>query len=511
MDRYLEGVGDRNKLPFPDDFSVTNTQSTAVIEKRKHQELDHGSKRQRRSPQLDRNSQHNLPLFNVTKNVAPSSESAAKDNRPFPEESICNLAEQDCPSTTASTSPTNLTLGSSTNAPVTTSQGHGPPSQGGGCQEYLALNNGFSQSQTLLSEAVADPNLEHTQETLQTQDTLVDPVPIKRENEGSNWHISGPGHASWDKQADKIDYFEDDETLHFDDWLNLPSDKAIKEETYSVGSSDEEDMVHLADAVASTIKHTPPTSVLKEMDASSSIEIFDPKLQHSPPIPSSDLGSTKPKQVDTEEVLLDSDVDWDSIMLQLPVIPQNPSLSPQLPIHSLPIKAKPKDEPPRPLSLPKPFARPPFPTPLRDKSPITGISRAMVFRTCFRAGHFIAEGNRCDRQKQDAIFELFARVTFSSRENGQRVQHFQFADMFKDQQPYPSGILNGWKTGSLLEKHSAAFLQIGSNNGEAKMCRCICRLKREKKNELGWVVDILSIEEANWDDVQVVRGVVCRE
>ncbi|KAK3998303.1 hypothetical protein QBC44DRAFT_354194 [Cladorrhinum sp. PSN332] len=499
-------------VPFPDDLPINHTQSGVDPEKRKSEHLGPNAKRQRRSPRPDGKPQQALPHFNVTKNVTSSSGFAARDGRPFPKDIIGAHGKRAYVPSPSLAPSTNSTLRSHTNPPATRSQGHALSSpcdlQDNTSSEH---SNTFSQTRTLLGTEVTPnvPTSGHTQEIAQTQNTLVDPIHIKHEDDESNFYVSALGYASWHKRADNTDYFEDDDTLRPEDWLNLPCDKAMKEETYSVGSSDEEDMMHLADAVASALKQTPPTSVLKDMDASSPIEVFDPSLQHSPPVPSNEHAATKSKQPNTEEELLDEDVDWDAIMLQLPAAPKYPSLSPQLPTQAVPIKTEPTSPPPS--NLPKPFARPPFPAPLRDKSPITGLSHNTVLRTCFRVGHFIGEGNRCHRHKQDAIFELYARVKFSSRENNQRVQHFQLADMFKDQQPYPTGILNGWKTGSLLEKHSAAFLRISNNNGEAKLCRCICRLKREKKNELGWVVDVLSIEEANWDDVRVMRGFVCPE
>ncbi|KAK4232608.1 hypothetical protein QBC38DRAFT_514301 [Podospora fimiseda] len=497
MDSHLNAGVARTKLPFRDDMPSIPTQSSALPQKRKPEQLGLGAKRQRQSPLPDGKPQKALPPFNITKNVTTSSNFVSKDGRPFAEEYTNDQDKIAFIPSSGPVPPINSALSSRRNPGGTSSPND---------ELFSTLH---PQTQTPLGTRVSQDvsNADHTQNTAQTQTTIVVPIHVKRKDDANDWHIPAPGNASGNKHVDKTDYFEDDEGL-LEDWLNLACDKAVEEETYSIGSSQEADLINLTDIVVSAFKQTPPTSVLKDMDASSIVEVFDPSLQHSPPAPTNEHASTKPKQPETEEELLDADVDWDALMLQLPDPPRNLSISPQLPTQTVHIKTEPISPPPS--NIPKPFARPPFPAPVRDKSPIIGVSHNTVLRTCFRVGQFISEGNRCHREKQDAIFELYARVKFSSRESNRRVQHFQFADIFKDQQPYPTGILEGWKTESLLEKHSAAFLHTGKNHGEAKMCRCMCRLKREK-NELGWIVDVLSIEEANWNDVELVRAVVCRE
>ncbi|KAF2452882.1 hypothetical protein BDY21DRAFT_367435 [Lineolata rhizophorae] len=52
--------------------------------------------------------------------------------------------------------------------------------------------------------------------------------------------------------------------------------------------------------------------------------------------------------------------------------------------------------PPAP-PIPPPFARPPFPAPLRDRSPLVGATPRLVLRTCFRTGEAVRAGARAAR------------------------------------------------------------------------------------------------------------------
>ncbi|KAK0708172.1 hypothetical protein B0H67DRAFT_330920 [Lasiosphaeris hirsuta] len=284
------------------------------------------------------------------------------------------------------------------------------------------------------------------------------------------------------------------------------SPKLEENESYSIASSDEEEMARLAEMplIAEALK-IPPSSVIHTMDDNSSIEAFDTSLRRSPPSDATQIGSD-PRSNDNqhdEEDLLDYSVDWDLVMGALPSCTRDPSL----PSTGIAATAQQTSLAPFTPRI-KPFARPRFPTPVRDKSPIAGISKSTVFRTCFRIGELLNEAKKCRTSHQEAIFEVYARVTYSSREGTTRVQHFQFADLFKDQLPYPTGKLSGWKNGSLLDQQSARFL--GASRDRAKMCRCICRMKSEKsESNLGRVVVVLGIWEVDWDEVELMRQIIC--
>jgi hypothetical protein len=152
----------------------------------------------------------------------------------------------------------------------------------------------------------------------------------------------------------------------------------------------------------------------------------------------------------------------------------------------------------------RPFARPDFPALARDRSPIVGVSAQTFLRVCFRVGEMFKEGGRCSAMDQDAVIELFARVTFSSREPGTTKQNFQFADLWHDRPPFPSGLLANYKATGLLETESRAFL--GSEEGI--MARCFGRLKRDSKSSSGWMLHVISIRVTDWEEIRWTRRIV---
>ena len=272
-------------------------------------------------------------------------------------------------------------------------------------------------------------------------------------------------------------------------------------------------MARLADHVVGGAKKSPPSSVIRGMDvgsSTSSIEVFDPNLQRSPPNshPSgSDTAADKRGQFGAED-LLDYEVEWDEVFDALPLCAKDPS-SPNSPNTAM------AGGFPTPQTLPnissqrRPFVRPRFPAPVRDKSPIGGLSNTTLFRTCFRIGEMMNEGSRCYKANQEVTFELYARVNYSSRESLTRVQHFHFMDLSTEYPPHPAGTLVGWNLDSLVDRQSSEFLGIrGGQN--PKMCRCICRLNKEKKSRTGWVVVVLTIRHVSWEEIEQVKRIVCR-
>lgn len=152
----------------------------------------------------------------------------------------------------------------------------------------------------------------------------------------------------------------------------------------------------------------------------------------------------------------------------------------------------------------QPFARPDFPSLVLDRCSIVGISAQSFLRVCFRVGEMFREGARCHALKQDAVIELFARITFSSREPGTTKQHFQFADLWHDRPPFPNGILANYKTSGLAESESRAF--IGAE--EYLMARCIGRLRRDVKNSTGWFIDIINVRSTDWEEIKWTKRIV---
>ena len=179
-------------------------------------------------------------------------------------------------------------------------------------------------------------------------------------------------------------------------------------------------------------------------------------------------------------------------------------------------------------------ARPPFPRKIRDRSPITGLSSKTLLRTVFRIGDLkkaslspspevIPNMPSCAQNSSSIIVELFARVSFSSRETLAKVQHFKFLDLCKDDPPYPIGTFKDWRTGSLGDVASRAFLQrdlrapaitaeMQQRQGQiSKYCRCLCSLVNDRNTLLGWALNIESIRETDWLEIDFVRQVVFRD
>ncbi|KAF4621936.1 hypothetical protein G7Y89_g14408 [Cudoniella acicularis] len=149
------------------------------------------------------------------------------------------------------------------------------------------------------------------------------------------------------------------------------------------------------------------------------------------------------------------------------------------------------------------FVRKAFPPPVQDRCPIVGVSSKTVLCVCFRIGEMFREGAKCEAVGQDAVIELFARVTYSSREPGTMKQHFQFADLWSESRPFPAGILLNYKTTDLAESESKAFVgRMG------KMARCLGRLKRDKKSGTGWLLHIINIRETDWEEIRWTKRIV---
>ncbi|KAI8931778.1 hypothetical protein NX059_011416 [Plenodomus lindquistii] len=147
----------------------------------------------------------------------------------------------------------------------------------------------------------------------------------------------------------------------------------------------------------------------------------------------------------------------------------------------------------------KPIARPPFPAAVRDRSPIIGLSSNTLLRTCFRIGEVINQSSQASKTGQAVIFELYARVLDSERTDMQ--QCFTFCDLFHAKPPYIKGTYHAtiWKSVQLFEYDSRRLLEKG------RMCRCIGTTKRVDR---GWVMTVLNIWEATWEDIKWVEGIV---
>jgi len=146
----------------------------------------------------------------------------------------------------------------------------------------------------------------------------------------------------------------------------------------------------------------------------------------------------------------------------------------------------------------KPIVRPPFPEPVRDRSPIIGLSSNIRLRTCFRIGEAINQSFQAAKSGYQIIIELYARVLASERTSCE--QNFTFCDLFHVKPPYIMGGYTGaiWKPVQLFEYDGRRLLQQG------RMCRCIGTMHRDGKE---WKMTVLNIWEATWEDIEWVEGI----
>lgn len=155
---------------------------------------------------------------------------------------------------------------------------------------------------------------------------------------------------------------------------------------------------------------------------------------------------------------------------------------------------------------PKPFVRPQFPTPIRDRSPILGLSPRISHRTCFRIGEALNAASAASRTSNEVLIELYARVISSSREEGRWKQHFEFADLFSSHKPpFLSGTYDLWKGVPLWETDARSFL---GDDGKGRLARVVGRITRDEESR-AWRMRILNVWAATLEDVAWVKGIVC--
>lgn len=147
----------------------------------------------------------------------------------------------------------------------------------------------------------------------------------------------------------------------------------------------------------------------------------------------------------------------------------------------------------------QPIVRPAFPGPVRDRSPIVGLSSKMLLKTCFRIGEAVNQSCQASKSGQQITIELYARVLNSERTDKNQV--FTFCDLFHAKPPYIKAVYDAaiWKPVQLFEYDSRRLLQAG------RMCRCMGTMKRKEKE---WVMTVHNIWEATWDDISWVEGIV---
>lgn len=278
------------------------------------------------------------------------------------------------------------------------------------------------------------------------------------------------------------------------------------------------DLLHVLDGVCTACDSRIPPNVNRplESDEEEDVDVDRSSAYSSPDTLSSSGLNTFADQG------LDEDVDWEAVIASTDELEQQPLLSNNSAAANT-TRAKEHCLMPRKRSdchaskntsstVPaSPFVRPPLPSPTTDRSPIPGLSPATVTRTCFRVGELVNAAAQCWKEdsaiRPAVVFELFARVAHSSRDPAARTQSFQFKDLFTDHQPYPAGTLRNWKPGSIIDQQA----RLLGGEGKDRTCRCVCRVQRDLRDDLGWALEMHSVRETTWDEIQWVRRILARD
>lgn len=216
--------------------------------------------------------------------------------------------------------------------------------------------------------------------------------------------------------------------------VNTPStegDIYAEDDTSYFRASDDEAMEELLKDKLSEPRCQPPSSVLKVHDRDSrSEEEFDPNLRHSSPWDKSSL-------TEANEPVLEEDVDWEPVREHTNLLANDDSKS--VVQEKYPQKC--------PSGSGTPGSTPVVSctgavkkreTPLQQlESQIQGA----IKETFFHVEEMLQTKERHHKSYPDAVFRIFARVIYSSRENLYRRQYFQFRDLFKETPPYLTGAL----------------------------------------------------------------------
>ncbi len=250
----------------------------------------------------------------------------------------------------------------------------------------------------------------------------------------------------------------------------------------------------------------PPSSVLPPVDEMSDIDIYDRDLQYSP-VTGQESTPTKDGSVKS----LEEPEDWRFMHnCSDRVPPENAScISTDLVISEKALRSAKQVTTEDEYSPLSPFARPPFRGKVSRRSPVTGISSTVVLRICFRIGEALSQAGICARDNQDAIFELFARVTSSARETEGHKQTFQLGDIFHGRPPFLAGVLENFAVSDLQKNESQELVTRDAQKKDESggMVRVVGKVKRVVQGR-GYVMEITNIRKTDWEEIRYTKLVL---
>ncbi|KAJ4230817.1 hypothetical protein NW759_002807 [Fusarium solani] len=147
---------------------------------------------------------------------------------------------------------------------------------------------------------------------------------------------------------------------------------------------------------------------------------------------------------------------------------------------------------------------------IKTESSDPDISQVLMrpYRTFVDVQEMLDAKEQMFKNQDQAVFELFGRVVYSSRENFQKKQYFQLRSLLKEQPPYINGTLIHWEVGSPRDITAQDFLKKRPSHAK---CFCRCKLKQDPRAKTGWVVIVLEIRQSGWKEIQKVMDTLGRK
>jgi hypothetical protein len=207
---------------------------------------------------------------------------------------------------------------------------------------------------------------------------------------------------------------------------------------FGLKQSDEDALAELLKQDTWEEPQQPPSSVLRTWSRNSrSADEYDPQLQRSSPHSSSDIPETSIRYTPLPE-----EIDWRAVQEHTRQEPKPGSTigfstanRSKVPEHeSRPVERK---------DWTSSQSRSSAPTITHTSTVFTDRVLLKPFKTFFDLQELLDAKAQMFRNQPEIIFELFARVIYSSRENFHKKQYFRFRSLLKESPPYLNGALLG--------------------------------------------------------------------
>ncbi|KAK0385325.1 hypothetical protein NLU13_7801 [Sarocladium strictum] len=120
------------------------------------------------------------------------------------------------------------------------------------------------------------------------------------------------------------------------------------------------------------------------------------------------------------------------------------------------------------------------------------------FKTFFRISDMLKTKSEMFKNQPKAIFELFARLVFTSRDRDHTQQYFQLRDLFANNPPYLSGTLATQGIGIAIDAAACELILPKYRNAK---CYCRCRMVPDETAVGNWTLEALEIRATDWKKI----------